>query len=193
MAATTRTRPRSRPVSSLRDHAEVAVPGIAIGLLSGAFAPAIALAAGLAPAYALVTGLALGVPLAMLGAGYCLLLAYGKFKIGTVAPMALYFAVGFPLARLMHQFAVAQVSGYDSALTEPLWSFLVFQMLLSFGYTIGFLWLHERFAVRWLMRIHERNPLADSLLDRYSEHASTMVRRNARSRPSRGPRQRGAT
>jgi hypothetical protein len=77
--------------------AELAMPGVVIGLLGGAIAAGISLAAGLAPEVALISGVALGVPLALAGAGYEILLAQGRVALGMLTPVALYWAIAFPL------------------------------------------------------------------------------------------------
>jgi hypothetical protein len=180
------TPPAGRP---LLDHAEVALPGALIGLVSGLFATAVAVMAGLSPVVTLALAAGLGIPLALLGAGYCVLLARGVFQVGAVAPMALYWLVGFPLARLADSFAVAWALGDDTVLREPLLSFLAFQAMLSMGFTIGFLWLHERIAPHWLLRVRGHNPVAASLVERYMEHAVHLDRRRggSRRRTTRAP------
>lgn len=167
-------------------NAEVAAPGFAIGLVSGLFAAAVGAIAGLPSALTLTVVAALGLPLALLGAGYCLLVAHERIPMGAVYPVALYWLVGFPLARLFDEVAVAQVMGNESILREPLWEFLVFQALLSVGYAIGFLWLHERVAPHWFLRIQQHNPLAADLVQRYLEHLSTIGRRRGSAQRGRG-------
>ncbi|WP_046468573.1 hypothetical protein [Allosalinactinospora lopnorensis] len=180
MGTTSRSRAPS-PITPL-GLVELAVPGIAIGLLCGLFAALISTLGGLSLGFMATSAMAMGVPMAIAGGGYCVLLALGWFQIGTVGPMAAYWAVCFPLARLVHEFAMAYTFDYDTVLREPLWSFLLFQAMLSVGFAIGFLWLHERIAPRWLLRIQVHNPLANALLDRYSAHASTMLRRREEKR-----------
>lgn len=166
----------------LLDHAEVALPGALIGLVAGLFATGVAMMAGLSPQVTFALAAGLGVPLALLGAGYCVLLARGVFQVGAVAPMALYWLVGFPLARLIDSYAVAWALGDDTVLGEPLLSFLALQAMLSMGFTIGFLWLHERIAPHWLLRVRDHNPVAASLVERYMEHAAHLDRRRGGSR-----------
>ncbi|MBB4929222.1 hypothetical protein F4561_000042 [Lipingzhangella halophila] len=150
---------------------------MAIGVICGLFAALISTMGGLSLGYQTTSAVAMGVPMAIAGGGYCVLLALGWFQIGTVGPMAAYWAVCFPLARLIHEVAMATTFDYDTILREPLWSFLLFQAMLSVGFAIGFLWLHERLMPRWLLRIEVHNPFATALLDRYSAHANTMLRR----------------
>lgn len=162
------------------EHAEIAVPGFAIGLLSGLFGAGVGALAGLPAALTLTVAAGLGLPLALLGAGYCILIARGRIAIGAVSPVALYWLIGFPLARLIDETAVAAVMGQESVLREPLPSFLAFQALLSVGYAIGFLWLHERIAPHWFVRVQTHNRLAADLVQRYLEHLSTIGRRRDR-------------
>ncbi|WP_047870682.1 hypothetical protein [Nocardiopsis sp. RV163] len=177
------TLPSGRP---LLDHVEIALPGALIGLVAGLFATAVAATAGLTPVVALALSAGLGAPLALFGAGYCVLLARGVFQVGAVAPMAVYWLVAFPLSRLIDSCAVAWALGGGTVLGEPLLSFLAFQAMLSTGFTIGFLWLHERIAPRWLLRVRGHNPVAASLVERYLEHAVHLDRR-------RGGSHRGAS
>ncbi|WP_223830267.1 hypothetical protein [Nocardiopsis quinghaiensis] len=114
-----------------------------------------------------------------------MLLARGVFSIGAVAPLALYWLAGFPLVRLFDSHAVAWAVGSDTVLGEPLLSFLALQAMLSFGFTIGFLWLHERIAPRWLLRVRGHNPVAAALVERYMEHADHLNRQRVPHRPRR--------
>ncbi|MFL1376715.1 MULTISPECIES: hypothetical protein [unclassified Nocardiopsis] len=171
-------------------HLEVAVPGAAIGVVAGLFAAGVGMVAGLPPAVTGTVGAALGLPLAALGAAYSVLLARGVFPIGAVAPPALYWLLGFPAARLFDTHLVAWVTGAP-ALREPLPSFLALQAMLSFGFAIGFLWLHERTMPHWLLRVRGHNPVAESLFQRYLEHAAHLHRRRGGGGPRRAPRGRG--
>ncbi|MBR8742646.1 hypothetical protein [Nocardiopsis sp. MG754419] len=174
-----------RAEGTLLHHLEMAAPGALIGAVAGLFAMGVGMMAGLPPALTGTVALALGGPLALLGAVYCVLLARDVFPVGAVAPLALYWLVGFPLARLFDSHAVAWVMG-GPALREPLLSFLALQAMLSFGFTIGFLWLHERIAPHWLLRIRGHNPVAEALFQRYLVHAVHMDRRRAERRARRG-------
>ncbi len=173
------------------NHLEVALPGAAIGVVAGLFATGVGMAAGLPLAMTGTAGLALGLPLAVLGAVYSVLLARGVFPIGAVAPLALYWLVGFPAAQLFDAHMVAWVIGDGPALREPLLSFLALQAMLSFGFTIGFLWLHERVMPHWLMRVRDHNPVAESLFQRYLVHAAHLNRRRDGRRARRPRRGRG--
>lgn len=177
--------PALRAEGTPLNHLEVAVPGAAIGAVAGLFAMGVGMMAGLPLSLTGTVGLALGGPLALLGAGYCVMLARGVFPVGAVAPLALYWLAGFPLARLFDSHAVAWVIGEGPALREPLLSFLALQAMLSFGFTIGFLWLHERIAPHWLMRVRARNPVAEALFQRYLQHAAHLNRRREERRTRR--------
>ncbi|MUL44131.1 hypothetical protein FZ103_23720 [Streptomonospora sp. PA3] len=177
-------------------YAEVAVPGAGVGLVAGAFAAGVAAMAGLPAVQIATIATGLGVPLALLGAGYCVLLALGKFGVGALGPVAFYWLIGFPLARLVDQFAVATVLGHDQVLREPLLSFLLFQAMLSMGFAIGFLWLHERIAPHLLIRIQYHNPVAAGLVERYVEQATKLEarRRTAKEeREAKRARRRGSS
>ena len=144
-----------------RQLAELAMPGVAIGLLGGLIAGALAAAGGLGLDVALVAFAALAVPLALAGAGYELLLARGRAPLGTLTPMALYFAVAFPLARVIHAGVLELYAGSGTAVAHGWLDFVVLQVLLSVGFAIGYWWLHENFAPRWWFRVRGHNPVAD--------------------------------
>jgi hypothetical protein len=144
-----------------REVAELAMPGVAIGLLGGAIAGLLAAAGGLGADVTAVAFLALAVPLAAAGAGYELLLARGRAPLGTLTPMALYFAVAFPLVRVFHAGVLELYAGAGTAVVHGWLDFVVFQVLLSVGFAIGYWWLHENFAPRWWFRVREHNPVAD--------------------------------
>ncbi|WP_434443020.1 hypothetical protein [Lentzea sp. E54] len=125
-----------------------AVPGAAVGLAAGVVAGGLAALIGQPLSWALVTMLALGVPLASLGGGLGVLLASGRLPRGRFAPVALFWLVGFPLARLVHEISVSLVLTGQVRLPPDLAGFLAYQGLVSLGWAIGFLWLHERIALR---------------------------------------------
>ncbi|SJZ34344.1 hypothetical protein SAMN02745673_00006 [Marinactinospora thermotolerans DSM 45154] len=172
------TRQRATPtVTGALAYAEVALPGALIGVAAGAFGAGTAALAGLPLPLILTITAGLGVPLALAGGCYCVLLALGRLRIGAVAPAALYWAVAFPAARLVEEAAMAWYLGQATLLREPLWSFLLFQAMLSVGYAIGFLWLHERLAPRWLLATSGHNPVAGDLAGRYLRHLEVISRR----------------
>src|ERR1043166_90645 len=91
------------PDAGARGLAEVGLPGFIVGLIAGVVAGGLALLVGQPTDWAAVTGFSLGVPLGLLGAGYGLLIALGKVRLGGFAPAALYWLIGFPLARLLQE------------------------------------------------------------------------------------------
>jgi hypothetical protein len=124
------------------------LPGAAVGLAAGVVAGGLAALVGQPLSWALVTMLALGVPLGLLGGTLGLLVASGRLPRGRFAPVGLFWLVGFPLARLIHEIAVSLVLTGQVRLPSDLAGFLAYQGLVSMGWAIGFLWLHERIALR---------------------------------------------
>jgi hypothetical protein len=155
-----------------REMAELALPGVVIGLLGGVIAGALAALAGLGPDVTVVAFLALAVPLAAAGAGYELLLARGRAPLGTLTPMAMYFAVAFPLARVIHAGVLELYAGSGTAIAHGWLDFVVFQLLLSPGFAIGYWWLHENFTPRWWFRVREHNPVADFFVRTQLQYAA---------------------
>jgi hypothetical protein len=143
-----------------RQLTELTLPGATIGLLGGVIAGVLAAVGGLSPALTLVAALALALPLAIAGGGYELLLARGRVPLGPLAPVALYWAVAFPLARVIHAALVTVLSGERVAVPHGWLDFVVYNMLLSVGFSIGFWWLHQSFAPRWWFHLRDRNPVA---------------------------------
>ena len=125
-----------------------AIPGAAVGLAAGVVAGGLAALVGQPLSWALVTMLALGVPLGLLGGALGLLVASGRLPRGRFAPVALFWLAGFPLARLIHEISVSLVLTGQVRLPSDLAGFLAYQGLVSMGWAIGFLWLHERIALR---------------------------------------------
>jgi hypothetical protein len=115
------------------------------------------------------------------------LLATGVFRPGVFAPAALYWLVAFPVARLVHETTTHLVVTGRIGLTDDLLSFLAFQGLVSVGFAIGFVWLHERLAPHWLLKIRHHNPEARRLFNVYVSHAETVWEEKARSQARRKP------
>jgi hypothetical protein len=184
--------PVSTPWASLgrRQVAELALPGVAIGLLGGAIAGGLSAAGGLALDVALFAGVALGVPLALAGAGYEILLAQGRVPLGVLTPIALYWAVCFPVVRVFHAGLVELYAGPRVAIPYGWLDFVVYQLLLSVAFGIGYWWLHENFAPRWWFHLRDRNPLADYFIRHQLQYAATaeQERRQRSRRKSRQPR-----
>lgn len=165
-----------------RRIAELSLPGALVGGLAGGFAGLLASIGGQPPGWAAVTAVTLAAPLALFGAGYSLLLAAGKFRPGVFAPAALYWLIGFPLARLLHELlARALLVGRPALPDDPL-AFLAFQALVSVGFAIGFIWMHERVMPRWLLRVRDHNPVARTVLARYLRIAEQMQGASQRKR-----------
>lgn len=152
-------------------YGELAFPGFVVGFLAG---------------WALVSTVALGLPLGLFGAGYGLLAAFRKMRIGAFAPMALYWLIAFPLARLIHEVLTHLVIVGRPSLPPDPWGFLLYQALISAGFAIGFLWLHERIAPRWWRRIAPRNPDAAHVYSAYAEHAKQVYEAREARRAHRG-------
>jgi hypothetical protein len=144
---------------------ELALPGIAIGLLGGLIAGGAMAAGGLAPDVAVFAGVTLALLLALGGAGFELVLATGRFPLSALTPVALYWAVAFPLVRILHAGAVSVYAGDAVAVPHGWLDFIVYQVLLSVGFGIGYWWLHENFAPRWWFHVRERNPVAARYMD----------------------------
>jgi hypothetical protein len=184
--------PAPPSLSSLepRQLAELTLPGVLIGLLGGAIAGAMAGLGGLSVVDTLAAGLALAIPLALSGAGYELLLAAGKIPLGPLAPIALYWAVAFPVSRVIHAAVVSLVAGDPVAVPHGWLDFVVYQMLLSVGFAIGFWWLHQTFAPGWWFRLRDRNPVASYYIRRqlrvvgamYDEREQRRTRRRQKRR-----------
>jgi hypothetical protein len=158
--------PVSTPWASLdrRQVVELTLPGVVIGLLGGMILGVVVGGGGAAFHVALFAGVTLGVPLAVAGAGYELLVAKGRIPLGILTPVALYWAVAFTLARVFQTALLDLYAGSDVAVPYGWLDFLAYQALVSVGFGIGYWWLHENFAPMWWIRIRERNPVADYLL-----------------------------
>ncbi|MBF8191122.1 hypothetical protein ITP53_36525 [Nonomuraea sp. K274] len=151
-----------------RHSIELALPGATIGAVAGAMAGGLTLFVGAPTGVALLSALALTLPLCFFGGLYGVLLGRGVFRPGTFGPAGLYWMAAFPLSRLTQE-GVAGVGMADGVL----W-FLVYQAMVSLGFAIGFIWLHERLMPHWLMRIAGGNPRAKELLGLYIGHAQAL-------------------
>ncbi|WP_199433395.1 hypothetical protein [Qaidamihabitans albus] len=165
--------------------AELALPGFVVGLIAGAVAGGLAGLVGQPAGWALVSMLTLGIPLAIFGAGYGILLVYRKVRIGAFAPVALFWLAGFPIARLVHEVLARLVLTGEAGLPPDPIGFLAYQAIVSAGFAIGFLWLHERIAPRWWYRITDRNPAAKDIYEAYVEHATQLYRAKEARRQAR--------
>jgi hypothetical protein len=147
-----------------RQVAELAVPGVAIGVLSGVILGVVVAGGGEPFHVALFAAVTLGVPLAAAGAGYEILIAKGRVPLGMLTPVALYWAVAFTLCRVFQTALLDLYAGSDVAVPHGWLDFVTYQALVSVGFGIGYWWLHENFAPLWWIRIRERNPVADHLV-----------------------------
>jgi hypothetical protein len=154
-----------------RQVAELTLPGVMIGLLAGVIAAGISLAGGLSLDVALVAGVALGVPLALAGAGYEILLVRGRVPLGMLTPIALYWAVAFPLVRVLDAGLLDLYAGAAVAVPHGWLDFVVYQVLLSVAFAIGYWWLHENFAPRWWFHLRDRNPVAEQFIRHELDYA----------------------
>ncbi|GAA1023113.1 hypothetical protein Aple_097950 [Acrocarpospora pleiomorpha] len=173
-----------------RHYAELAFPGLSIGVVAGAMAGGLTLLAGQSTGWAAVSALALALPLGLFGGVYGTLLGprllggrfSSLFRPGVFAPAGVFWLIAFPLSRLFQETAAGLVLHGEVFLSGGLGGFLAYQAMVSLGFAIGFLWLHERFMPQWLMRLTDHNPEAALLLRRYVEHAETLSRARDRRR-----------
>jgi hypothetical protein len=158
--------PPSTPWASLdrRQVVELAVPGVAIGLLTGVILGVLVAGGGEPFHVALFAAVTLGVPLSVAGAGYEILVAKGRVPLGMLTPVALYWAVAFTLCRVFQTALLDLYAGSEVAVPHGWLDFVTYQALVSVGFGIGYWWLHENFAPLWWIRIRERNPVADHLV-----------------------------
>ncbi|SFS78310.1 hypothetical protein [Saccharopolyspora flava] len=124
--------------------ARITAPGLIIGAVAGLFTALFALVAGAPAAWAVTGGLLLAVPLAAFGAGCSALRLSGLLRGGAFAPIALYWVIAFPLARLTQEVGTRLVVGDGLALPPQPWAFLLYQALIGLGFAIGFVWVQER-------------------------------------------------
>jgi hypothetical protein len=147
-----------------RQVLELTLPGVAIGVLTGMIAGGLVLMVGEAFHVALFAFVVLTVPLSIFGAGYEILLAQGRFPLGMLTPVVLYWAVAFTLSRVIETALLDLYAGSEVAVPHGWLDFVVYQALVSVGFGIGYWWLHENFAPLWWFHIRERNPVADNFV-----------------------------
>lgn len=165
-----------------RRNLELVFPGFAIGMLSGCVAGAVALGGGLPGGYAVAMALSLGLSLGLFGVGYNVLLAQGKVRLGGVAPAALFWLFAFPISRLINEVAVDLYAGKGLGFQDGgIGPFLLYQAMLSLGFTVGFIWMHEYVFSYWWIWIRGHNPVADHYILQYQSQA---VRTNGSKQPS---------
>jgi len=159
-------KPPSTPWASLnrRQVVELTLPGVAIGVLGGVILGVVVAGGGEPFHVALFAAATLGVPLAIAGAGYEILIAKDRVPLGMLTPVALYWVVAFTLCRVVQTALLDLYAGSDVAVPHGWLDFVTYQALVSVGFGIGYWWLHENFAPLWWIRIRERNPVADHLV-----------------------------
>jgi hypothetical protein len=150
---------------------ELAAPGAAIGLLGGAIAGGLLAIGGLSLPLVLVAALLLGAPLAVTGGVYEVLLAKGRLPLGTLSSAAIVWAIAWAPIRVVHALLIDLIAGTDVALPNGLLEFVVYQILVSVPFAIGFWWLHENFAPRWWFHIRDRNPVANFFIRTQLQYA----------------------
>jgi hypothetical protein len=161
-------------VARVRELAELSLPGFAVGFVAGSAAGLMAMAVGQPWSWALLAVVTLGAPLGLFGAAYSVLVAFGKVRLGGFAPACLFWLVAFPVARLLQEVLSRLVLLGELGVPPDAGGFLVFQAIISAGFAIGFLWLHERLAPQWWRRISGHNPAALRIYERYASHARVM-------------------
>ncbi|MCO1578538.1 hypothetical protein M8C13_22550 [Crossiella sp. SN42] len=175
----------SRQPPRISAFAQLAAPGALVGALAGSIAGLLALLVGQPPGWALVTALGLGLPLALLGGLYGLGAATGRIRLGVFAPAAVFWLIGFPLSRLIQEVALPLVVAGELRVPADLLGFLAYQGIVSAGFAIGFIWLHERLAPQMFRRFAATNPLAAQAFTRYATHAETVWAAKTRARANR--------
>lgn len=177
--------------TKIHQLAEFTLPASVVGISAGLIAALLGGFAGQPLGWAVVTGLGLAVPLVVLGVGYSALVGLGKAPAGVFAPAAAYWAIGFPLALMVHAVITEWVVAGTPGLPEQPLQFLAFRALLSMGFAIGFLWMHEQVGRHWWPRIMEHNPYARRTVEQYVHLAESMEARKqaaARNRKKRKAR-----
>jgi hypothetical protein len=179
-------------MTSSKELLEFTVPAAIVGAAAGLVAGILGGVAGQPLGWAIATGLGLGVPLIVFGAGYAVLVALGKVPAGVFAPAAVYWVIAFPLALMVHAIATSwAVTGSPGLPPDP-WKFLAFRALVSMGFAIGFLWMHEQLGRHWWPRILPHNRYARRTVEQYSHLASALEARKAATGRGRRPSKRAA-
>ena len=128
----------------MTETTRITAPGLVIGTVAGLFTALFTLVAGAPAAWAVTAGLMLAVPLAAFGAWCSALRLRGVLRGGAFAPVALYWLIAFPLARLVQEVGTRLAVGDSFSLPPQPVSFLIYQALISVGFAIGFVWVQER-------------------------------------------------
>ena len=170
------------PNLTRRQIAELTLPGVIVGMLGGMIVGGLAAFGDLSLGVTLFAGVTFAVPLALAGAGYELLVARGKLPLSVLTPVALYWAIAFPVVRVLHAGVLSLYAGDEVAVPFGWVDFIVYQVLLSVGFAIGYWWLHENFAPRWWFHLRDRNPVANFFIRHQLEYAAIAERERERKR-----------
>jgi hypothetical protein len=163
----------------MKQLAQYCVPAASVGAAAGLVAGGLAAFVGQPAGWAILTGLGLGVPLMLFGSGYAVLVALGKVPVGVFAPAAVYWLIAFPLSLLVHAIVTAWVVTGEPALPADAWQFLAFRALLSMGFAIGFLWMHDQIARFWWPHILDHNQYARRTVSQYTQLSTALQARKA--------------
>jgi len=175
--------------SKMRLLAEFSVPALAIGGLATLGAFVLSFVAGQPAGWAVLTALALGVPIGLFGSGYALLVASGKVPIGVFTPCAALWAVGFPLSRLTQEVVTVWLfTGSPGLPLGSFWGFLLYQAILSMGFAIGYLWLHEQLGRYWWPKVMNHNPYAFRSVERHVVASEAIRQREVATKEGRRQR-----
>src|SRR5215216_1742888 len=141
------------------------------GFLTGLLVGGLAAVAGAPTGYIIVAALGLGIPLAIFGLVYDVLLDAGRIPFGRIAPTALYGIVAFPIARLIQELLLTAIFGEGITLQHEssVLSFLVFQGIMGFGYGIGFLMIHSQILEVSAWRAYRKQAKEESNQPRTAE------------------------
>jgi len=177
--------------SERRELAEFAAPSYVIGAGVALAAGGLAAFAGQPSGWAVITGLALGIPIAVLGAGYSTLVALQKAPVGVFAPAAAWWFFAFPASMLVHSVVTEWLfTGGPGLPDEPLWQFLLYNAILSMGFAIGFIWSHEFLGRQWWPRIRDHNRYARTCVEEYKGLAIALQERKDATARSRAEKRR---
>ncbi|WP_405056900.1 hypothetical protein OG474_29710 [Kribbella sp. NBC_01505] len=179
-------------MTTLKELAEFSVPAATVGAAAGLVAGILGSVAGQSFGGAIATGIGLGLPLMVFGAGYAVLVALGKVPAGVFAPAAVYWVIAFPLSLMVHAIATEWVVAGSPGLPPEPWKFLAFRALVSMGFAIGFLWMHEQLGRHWWPRILEHNRYARRTVEQYGHLAAALEARKAATGRGRRPAKRVA-
>jgi hypothetical protein len=107
-----------------------------------------------------------------------------------LGPIALLWFVAFPPIRVAHAALTDLVAGQPVAVPYGWAAFIVYQVLVSVPFAIGFWWLHENFAPRWWFHLRDRNAVADFFVRHQLQYAAAaeQERRKRSERKSRRAR-----